>query len=244
MPCSRERAGAARALARPDSTPAHRRAGGHRRSGLLSCFSRIGLRYWNHHLRRRRSPHALAERAKTRLTMESAPITNNTDMHEICERYSGSFPPRGLKSLLDRSPLCWRQRRHAVLALGHSAVLACATATAATLPTSTRNRTGGRPRQRPQRFSGDLREKQKHRNSLRRPVAAVAALAPVCWLAPAPGASSPESALGVGPRLPRARRPGHPRFWRRKGTDLMGRANPGPFLDAVPDLSGIGTSRE
>jgi hypothetical protein len=29
-----------------------------------------------------------------------------------------------------------------------------------------------------------------------------AALAPVCWLAPAPGASSPESALGVGPRLP------------------------------------------
>ena len=36
----------------------------------------------------------------------------------------------------------------------------------------------------------------------RRPVAAVAALAPVCWLAPAPGTSSPESALGVGPRLP------------------------------------------
>ena len=35
----------------------------------------------------------------------------------------------------------------------------------------------------------------------RRPVAAVAALAPVCWLAPAPGASSPESALGVDPRL-------------------------------------------
>jgi hypothetical protein len=45
-------------------------------------------------------------------------------------------------------------------------------------------------------------KKQKHRNSLRRPVAAVAALAPVCWLAPAPGASSPESALAVGPRLP------------------------------------------
>ena len=31
-----------------------------------------------------------------------------------------------------------RQRRHFVLARGHSAVLACATATAATLPTSTR----------------------------------------------------------------------------------------------------------
>ena len=86
--------------------------------------------------------------------------------------------------------------------VGPPAVLACATATAATLPTNTRNRTGGRPRQQRQRFSGDLREKQKHRNSLRRPVAAVAALAPVCWLAPAPGASSPESALGVGPRLP------------------------------------------
>jgi hypothetical protein len=86
-------------------------------------------------------------------------------------------------------------------------------------------------------------KKEKHRKSLRRPVAAVAAL-PACWLAPAPGANSPESALGVGPRLPRARRPGHPRFWRRKGTDLMGRANPGPFLNVVPDLSGIGTSRD
>src|ERR1019366_5386008 len=44
--------------------------------------------------------------------------------------------------------------------VGPPAVLACATATAATLPTSTRNRTGGRPRQHRQRVSGDLREKQ------------------------------------------------------------------------------------
>src|ERR1019366_5075074 len=102
------------------------------------------------------------------------------------------------------------------------------------------NSAGGPPWQQKQRVSGDLREKQNHMNSLRRTVAGVAAL-PACWLAPAPGANSPESALGVGPRLPRGRRPGHPRFWRRKGTDLMGPANPGPFLDAVSDLSGIAT---
>jgi hypothetical protein len=50
------------------------------------------------------------------------------------------------------------------------------------LPPSTRNRTGGRPRQQEQRVSEHLREKQKHRNSLRRPVAAVAALVPVCGM--------------------------------------------------------------
>src|ERR1017187_763913 len=85
--------------------------------------------------------------------------------------------------------------------VGPPVALVCATRTAAALPASTRNRTGGRPRQHRQRVTGDLREKQKHRKSLRRTVAAVAAL-PACWLAPAPGASSPESALGVGPRLP------------------------------------------
>src|ERR1019366_576632 len=49
----------------------------------------------------------------------------------------GSFR-QGLERSLGRSPLRRCQRRHAVLARGHSAVLACATATAATLPTSTR----------------------------------------------------------------------------------------------------------
>jgi hypothetical protein len=45
-------------------------------------------------------------------------------------------------------------------------------------------RTGGQPRQREQRVSGDLREKQKHRNSLRRPVAAVAAQWAGFWNGP------------------------------------------------------------
>jgi hypothetical protein len=62
--------------------------------------------------------------------------------------------PGGPKSLLGLSSPA------APVALGGGAVpglLACATATAATLPTqhNTRNRTGGRPRQRPQRFSGE-----------------------------------------------------------------------------------------
>src|ERR1035437_10384670 len=60
----------------------------------------------------------------------------------------------------------------------------------------------GRPQQQRQRACGGLPKEQKHRNSLGKPVAAVAALAPVCWFAPPPGASSPESALGVGLRLP------------------------------------------
>src|SRR5664280_2155334 len=44
---------------------------------------------------------------------------------------------------------------------GPPVVLVCATATAAALPTSTRNRTGGQPRQRRPPVSGDLREKRK-----------------------------------------------------------------------------------
>jgi hypothetical protein len=130
-------------------------------------------------------------------------------------RAKTSFPGRGAAPLRFAAPSTWVQKgRCAGLRSASASAVPvpwgwcrpaswlCATATAATLPTSTRNRTGGRLRQHRQRVSGDLREKQKHRNSLRRPVAAVAALAPVCWLAPAPGASGPESALGVGPRLP------------------------------------------
>ena len=80
-------------------------------------------------------------------------------------------------------------------------------------------------------LAADLREKQKHRNSLWRPVAAVAALAPVRWLTPAPGASSPESALGVGPRLLQ-NEPGDLDTQDSGGENeptFMGRANPGPF---------------
>src|ERR1035441_7857741 len=60
------------------------------------------------------------------------------------------------------------------------------------------------------------------------------------------GGSSPESALGVGPRLPQ-HEPGDLDTRDSGGENeptFMGRANPGPFLDAVPDLSGIATSRE
>ena len=60
------------------------------------------------------------------------------------------------------------------------------------------------------------------------------------------GGSSPESALGVGPRLPQ-HEPGDLDTRDSGGENeptFMGRANPGPFLNAVPDLSGIGTSRD
>ena len=130
-------------------------------------------------------------------------------------RAKTSFPGRGAAPLRFAAPSAWVQKGSwaGLRSASASAVTLCwrgaippswlvRPATAATLPTNTRNRTGGRPRQHRQRVSGDLREKQEHRNSLRETVAAVAALAPVCWLAPAPGASSPESALGIGPRLP------------------------------------------
>ena len=61
-----------------------------------------------------------------------------------------------------------------------------------------------------------------------------------------PGASSRESALGIGPSLPQ-HEPGDLDTRDSGGENeptFMGRANPGPFLDAVPDLSGIATSRE
>src|ERR1019366_9296679 len=45
--------------------------------------------------------------------------------------------------------------------VGPPVALVCATRTAAALPASTRNRTGGRPWQHRQRVSGDLREKRK-----------------------------------------------------------------------------------
>ena len=58
-------------------------------------------------------------------------------------------------------------------------------------------------------------------------------------------ARSPESALGVGPRLPQ-HEPGDLDTRDSGGENeptFMGRANPGPFLDAVPDPSWIGTHR-
>jgi hypothetical protein len=87
--------------------------------------------------------------------------------------------------------------------VGPPVALVCATRTAAALPASTRNRTGGRPWQHRQRVTGDLREKQKHRKSLRR---TVAALAPVCWLAPAPGTLAAVAAVPTGGVKPRKHR--------------------------------------
>jgi hypothetical protein len=101
----------------------------------------------------------------------------------------------GLCSATTRaSPLCWRG--------ASSAVLACASGKAdgaALQDTGTREESGPG-----NTGNGSPEISEKNENTDRvcgRPVAAVAALAPVCWLAPAPGASSPESALGVDPRL-------------------------------------------
>src|ERR1039458_7639719 len=86
----------------------------------------------------------------------------------------GLFPlgPERELGRAPRPPRHPRQRRHAVLARGQSAVLACATATAATLPTNTRNRTGAAPDNTGNGSPNTSEKKQKHRNSLRETVAA------------------------------------------------------------------------